>query len=162
MNKLLIIKKEVFLMKNNFIAMAAVAVVAGGGGFWGGMKYQQNKTTPTGIAGQFQPPSGMGQRANGQVQPSGLPMRDGSGMQNEIGMQNGAGGPINGEIISLDEGTITIQTQDGGTKIVVYSATTNFNKTTTGSSSDLQLGENVMVIGAEDSAGTVTAQTIAF
>ncbi|MCD8485007.1 DUF5666 domain-containing protein [Candidatus Woesebacteria bacterium] len=138
-------------MKNNMMMVVVVAIVAGGAGFFGGMQYQKANAIPTrsaGMNGQFQPPT------NGQARPEGF-----AGGRNGTG-SGGGFRPVSGEVLSVDGETITVKTQEGDSKIVVYSGSTNINKTSEGSSSDLTVGENVMVIGTEDSNGTVTAQTI--
>ncbi|OGM29360.1 hypothetical protein A2801_01570 [Candidatus Woesebacteria bacterium RIFCSPHIGHO2_01_FULL_41_10] len=137
-------------MKNNLVVIVVVAIVSGGLGFFGGMQYQKaNTIMPSGSVGQFQPPT------NGQGRPEGFPERNGTGMTSGGGL-----GPVTGEILEVDGETITVQTPEGDSKIVIYSGSTNINKTSEGSSSDLEVGEEVMVIGSEDANGTVTAQTI--
>ena len=69
------------------------------------------------------------------------------------------GGAITGKITSADNNSITVQSSDGSSKIVLLSDQTKINKTSQGASSDLQVGSQVMVIGSTVS-GTVTAQTI--
>lgn len=134
-------------MKNNLVITAIVAVIVGGIGFFGGMQYQKADTKPAGPGGQFQ------QLGNGQNRPAGFTGRNGTATR-------GGMSPVSGEILSIDDKSITIKSQDGSSKIVVYADSTNINKTSEGSSSDLQVGEEVMVIGTEDANGTVTAQTI--
>ncbi len=77
----------------------------------------------------------------------------------------GAGGArggqfITGEIISKDDTSVTVKLIEGGSKLVFLSASTTIGKTTTGSASDLQSGQFIMVGGTQGSDGTVTAQTI--
>ena len=134
-------------MKNNLMATIVVAIIVGGLGFFGGMQYQKTNTKPAGPGGQFQ------QLGNGQNRPAGLTGRNGTATR-------GGMTPVSGEILSIDDTSITIKSQDGSSKIVVYADSTTINKTSEGSSSDLQVGEEVMVIGTEDTNGTVTAQTI--
>jgi len=126
-------------MKNNAIVITIIALLVGGaGGFFGGIQYQKSK------GGSFP----QGQLGNGQARPSGIPTR------------NGGSGPISGEIISVEDNSITIKTQDGSSKIVIYSDSTTVNKTSEGSAADLNTGDQAMVIGTEATDGTVTAQTI--
>lgn len=130
------------MAKNNLVIIIIVAVIAGGLGFFGGMQYQKSQP---GIfsrgANQGFPREFNQQRVNG---------RQGNGM----------GRPVNGEIINLDENTITIKDRDGSSKIVVYSNSTKISKASEGSVSDLKVGEQVTAFGQEGSDGTVTAQTI--
>lgn len=128
-------------MKNHAIIIAIIALLVGGaGGFFSGVQYQKSK------GGSFP----QGQFQNGQARPSGAPTRNGTTQ----------GRPVSGEIISVEDNSITIKTQDGSSKIVIYSNSTKVNKTSDGSSADLTVGEQAMVIGTESTEGTVTAQTI--
>ena len=129
------------MAKNNLITTAVVALIAGALGFYGGTLYQKSKGGSS-FPRQFQ---------NGLNRPTGLPGRTGFG---------GGSRPVNGEIVSLDDKTLTVKTPDGSSKIVIYSDSTNINKTSTGSKSDLEVGEQVMIIGTEGTDGTVTAQNI--
>ncbi|OGK72082.1 hypothetical protein A2313_02910 [Candidatus Roizmanbacteria bacterium RIFOXYB2_FULL_41_10] len=135
-------------MKNNLMVTVIVAVVVGGLGFFGGMQYQKASARPSATVGQFQ-------AQNGQARPEGFPTREGTGSKGASGIN-----PVSGEILEIDNKTITIKTQDGSSKIVIYSGSTNINKTSEGSMDDLQVGEEVMVIGTQDTNGTLTAQTI--
>ena len=70
------------------------------------------------------------------------------------------GRPINGEIISQDDNSITVKLQDGSSKIVILSDKTTINKTSEGSKDDLKSGEKVTAFGKENSDGSITAETI--
>ena len=138
-------------MKNNLMVTIIVAAIVGGLGFFGGMQYQKANARPAGPGGQggqFQAPG------NGQGRPEGFSGRNGAAP--------GGGGfsPVSGEILEIDGETITVKTPEGDSKIIIYSNSTNVNKTSEGSLSDLEVGEEIMVIGNEDTNGTVTAQTI--
>src|SRR4030042_6179104 len=127
-------------MKNkNIIITILLLIIIAGGAFFAGMKYQQKKI-----------PSFTGQFANGQN------LRNGNG-QARIG--NGFR-PVNGEIIGSDDKSITVKLQDGSSKIVLFSDTTQINKADTGTKEDLKVGETVAVFGTDNSDGSVTAQNI--
>lgn len=134
-------------MKNNLLVTTIVAVIVGGLGFFGGIQYQKVNANPARPGGQFQ------QLDNGQNRPAGLTGRNGTATRGGVS-------PVSGEILSIDDKSITVKSQDGSNKIVVYADSTNINKSSEGSFADLQVGEEVMVIGTEDANGTVTAQTI--
>lgn len=68
--------------------------------------------------------------------------------------------PVNGEIISADGKSITVKLQDGSSKIILLSAKTEINKAAKATNEDLKVGEKVMVVGQENSDGSVTAQNI--
>jgi hypothetical protein len=133
-------------MKNNLMITAIVTIIVGGLSFWGGMQYQQANTQSTGRERQFG-------SLNGQERPEGFP--DGTAPGSKTGTA-----PVSGEILNLDNQTMTVQTAAGDSKIIIYSGSTNVNKTAEGSTADLKVGEKVMIIGTSDSDGTVTAQTI--
>lgn len=128
------------MAKNSVIIIVIlIAIITGAAGFYGGMQYQKSQRGNI-TRGQF--------LGNGNGQNT----RTGNNFQ---GMK-----PVNGEITSVDSGTITIKIQDGSSKIVVYSSSTKINKTSEGSVSDLKVGEQVTAFGTEGSDETVTAQNI--
>lgn len=120
-------------MKNNLLLTIIVAIVVGAAAFFGGVKYQENKT-----------PQRDWQRQGGQFQ--------------NIGRNNLR--PVNGEIISTDEESITVKLNDGSSKIVLLSEKTTMNKASEAAKTDLKKGEKVAVFGTENSDGSVTAQNI--
>lgn len=122
-------------MKQSYILTIILIIVIGAGAFFGGMKYQQSKSSRF---GNFQ-----SDRSRQSQQ------RFGQGVR-----------PVNGDIINQDDKSITVKLQDGSSKIVILSDKTVFNKSTTGSKSDLKVGERVAVFGTENSDGSVTAQNI--
>ncbi len=122
-------------MNKNIIIIAVVVSLAfGAGGFFAGTKYQQSKR----LAGFNQ----LGNR-NGQGQVRGTNFQ-----------------PVNGEIISADDKSITVKMQDGSSKIVLFSDQTQINQATTATKGDLKVGETVAVFGTSNSDGSVTAQSI--
>ena len=122
--------------KNNIIVIIAVAaLVALAGGFFAGMKYQESKS-PVGRFRNLQDARGnFGQRGQGFR-------------------------PVNGEIISSDDKSITVKSQDGSSKIILVNNTTSINKSSEGLKTDLKTGEKVAVFGTENSDGSITAQNI--
>jgi hypothetical protein len=128
-------------MKNNPVVVSIiVAVVVGAAAFFGGMKYQQSQT-PAG--GQF------AGRSNGQGRPSSSGGRFGNG-----------GRPVMGDILSVDDKSVTVKMSDGSTKIVILSASTSINKAAEATKTDLTVGTRVGVFGMQNSDGSVTAQNI--
>ena len=122
------------MKNNNLIIILVVALLVGAGGFFAGMKYQQSKNPRF---GNFQ-----GAR-NGQSGQRGQGFR-----------------PVNGEILSADEKSITVKLQDGTSRIVILSDTTTYNKTAEGSKADLKTGDRIAVFGTDNSDGSVTAQNV--
>lgn len=136
-------KKEVKKNNKNTIAIIIVALICLGAGFFGGMKYQDNRRSGN-MPGNMQ---------------QGVP-------PNERGSANGKNGavgnnqPVGGEITSIDDGSITIKTQDGGSKIVTLSSSTAIKIASSGSVSDLTKGDIVVVNGTTNSDDTVSAISI--
>ena len=113
-------------------------------GFFGGMTYQKSKTT-----------SQFARAGNRQV--------NGTFPQNGTGQRNGAvrgNAPVSGKIINQDATSITIQSADGSNKIVIISDQTKVNKTQEASVTELKTGDEVMVIGTQNTNGSLTAQSI--
>lgn len=121
-------------MNKTYIIGILLLIVVGAGTFFGGMKYQQSKqpvfTRTLGAQDQ---------RVNG----------------NRAGFQ-----PVAGKIIVSDDKSITVQLQDGSSKIVLLSDKTVINKAEQATTADLKTGETVRVIGQTNSDGSVTASDI--
>lgn|SRR5690348_5459181 len=123
-------------MNKNILIGIAVAVIAAGAGFFGGMQYQKGQQP----AGQF-----IGQ--GGQFR-----QRFGANGQNFR--------PLRGQILSMDNNTMTVKLNDGSSKIVVISDTTIYSKSDKAVKSDLTTGDTVMVLGIQNSDGSVTAEDV--
>lgn len=131
-------------MNNQWIITVVLVVVVGSGGFFAGMKYQQNKQ-----------PTFTRQLGNGQMVRSGNNQAQTNGTSQIMGFR-----PVNGEIIALDDKSITVKLQDGSSKIVVLSEKTSINQASEATKEELKTGEQVAVFGMENADGSVTAQTI--
>jgi len=129
--------------KQNMIVMALViAIVTGGAGFFAGTKYQQSKRP------SFS--NGMG----------GLMGQNGINGQNRTGSLRGGFKPVAGEIVKVDDSSITVKLTDGSSKIVMLSQKTSINKAELKTKSDLIVGTQVAVFGSENSDGSLTAQNV--
>ncbi|MBI2628097.1 MAG: hypothetical protein HYW71_01510 [Candidatus Niyogibacteria bacterium] len=124
------------------LLIIGIAVIVSGGAFYGGMKYAENKAL-----------SDRQQRIQ-QFGGSRTEFRNG-GSGNRIG-----GGFASGEIIAKDNKSLTVKLQDGGSKIIFLSDSTEITKSAEGALSDLEIGKNISVNGAANSDGSVTAQII--
>jgi hypothetical protein len=125
-------------MNTKIVSIAIAALVIGGGvGFFGGMSYQAGKASSVAAGKTGAPGAYMG----------------GSG-------QRGMRGGVAGQIISNDGTTLSLQLPVGGSKIVLISSSTAVTKSVPGMSSDLSAGQQVIVSGAANPDGSVTAQSI--
>lgn len=124
-------------MKNNYLITTILILIFAGAGFYGGMKYQENK--PRNFNGQ-------GAVRNG---------RTGIGTNNRGGFR-----PVTGEIISVDDKSITVKLQDNSSKIILIGDKTVIDKAQTVNKSELKVGEKVSVFGSQNTDGSVTAQNV--
>ncbi len=130
-------------MKNQLILTGIAVILIGGAAFFGGINYQKGKA--------------MGPGRNGQGDSR---VQDGNHAGGLQGRGNGGIRPVSGEIMSQDDKSITVKLQDGTSRLVVVSNTTQINKTQEATKSDLKTGERVAVFGTENADGSVTAQNI--
>jgi hypothetical protein len=137
-------------MKRVLVPILIVLVVAAGvGGFFGGRMSGGSSTVATQATGTFGPgrdTSGSGGVSTGGERPTG-DMAVGGGM-------------TAGTIVDKDDSSITVQTEDGNTSIVFYSASTTISETSDASSDALVKGETVMITGSSNTDGTLTATRI--
>jgi hypothetical protein len=127
--------------KWQIVATIVVIVAVGLGAFFGGRATGGSSATTADELGAMQGPP-----ANRPARPGGPP--------------GAAGNMVAGSIISADDSSITVQTSDGSTKIVLLSDSTQITKSETGSMSDLTSGEDVVVNGTTNDDGTVTADSV--
>lgn len=121
---------------NTILLIVILLLLVGGGLFFAGMKYQQSKLPSF---GQFR----------GAMRQEGAP-----------GAQQRGLGTVRGEIISQDEGSITVKLPDDSSKIVLISENTEITKAAEGAVDDLEVGKQVMVFGQENSDGSVSAESV--
>ncbi len=129
------------------VTVVIVALVVGvAGGFYGGMKYQQGKT-----------PAATAARTGATGAAGAAGRRFGFGGAGASGANSSL---VSGQIISQNSNSITVQSSDGSTKMVILPGSASILKTDQGSASDLTVGTNVMVVGTSNSDGSVTAQNV--
>lgn len=122
-------------MKKSKILIPVVVLlvlIVGGGGFFGGMRYQKSKT-----------PARMANRGQGIA-----------------GRFQNQGTPVSGEIIDKDEKSITVKLQDGSSRIIFISDSTQINKQAPGTKDDLTKGTQVFATGSENPDKSITANSI--
>lgn len=130
-------------MKNKIVMVVAGVIVIAGVSFYGGMRYGKSSAQPAQGMGRFGDLTAMQQR---------------TGQQGQRGAF--AGGGASGEIVSMDNQSITLKLRDGGSKIVFISSSTKIMKLTDGALGDLASGAQVVVSGTANPDGSVTAQSI--
>ena len=137
------------MKQNQIISILILLIVVGGAAFFGGTKYQQKKTI-----------SQFGQRManNTNVGQQGT----GRGAANSTGVGKGGNGfnQTIGEISKIDENSITIKTNDGGSKIILISDSTIFRKSTDATKTDLIVGDKIAVMGDTNTDGSLTGKNI--
>lgn len=130
-------------MNKQIITIVVVAVVVGGLGFYGGTKYASGqRSMPGNFAGQRQGDS----------------QQFGTGGQRNVG--GGMSGFTIGEVISKDATSITVKLQDGGSKIILTSESTQVTETASSSISSIEVGEQITATGSANSDGSISAEFI--
>lgn len=125
----------------------ALLAIAAGGGFEGGMAYQRNQANQ--IRNQFLQSRGFNAPNGGQ-----LP----SGSSSNPGFSRFGGG-VTGSIKDIQGNKLELST---ATDVTTVNLTTNtqIEKNISGTTADLQPGEQLIVRGQRDSNGNVTAEQI--
>lgn len=123
--------------------LGALAVIILGGLFFGA-QYAQNKGMDLNLAQMY----------NGEMKQNGM-MNQENGM-----MAEDKTGVTMGNIVSMDETSITIKTPDGNTRKVFMDGSTGVIKSMKGNKSDLRAGQNVGVMGEVNPDGSVNAKMI--
>jgi len=123
-------------MKNK-IVIGVLALVIAGGAFWGGYA----------VGGSSKPNT------------FGLMDKDGN-LQSRQTRMGGVGSALSGEIVSVDDGMMTIKTREGSSRVVLMGQSISVGKVVSGSGDDLVAGTNVMISGILNTDGSMTAQSI--
>lgn len=127
-------------MKSSVIGIAVVALLIGAAGGYFGSTALSKSAGPSG---------------DHQSRPEGLQRRSG-----QNGQWQSDGGRIFGEVQSVNDGRITVQSQNGGSQIVLFNDSTSYQQTVTGSVDDVTTGTRVLVTGQQNPDGSTTASTI--
>lgn len=137
-------------MKQQIVIPIIVAFIFGAGGFYSGMKYQQSTSRQIGLNGQF----GGRNQSQGGMMPQGGAMGQ-NGTRSRAGFR-----PVTGEITAVDTDSITVELEDGSSKIVLLTDETTINKAEAVEKDQLIKGVTVSVMGQEDADGIVSAQSV--
>ncbi len=70
------------------------------------------------------------------------------------------GGFTTGQILSMDDKSLTIQMRNGNSQVVFYSPSVTVAKTVSGSIKDIVVGAQVMIAGTANTDGSLTAQSV--
>lgn len=137
---------------NTIILVVILMLVVAGGSFGIGYKIAEGKNT----LGSF--------ARNGTGQMMGRGTREGLGQG--VGQGQQAGGMMRGnrqtagEVVALDDKTMTIKMADGSSKIVLLSSTMTISKSINALKTDLKVGSKVSVFGTQNQDGSQTAAAV--
>jgi len=130
--------------KKNIIIITIIIIVVGASSFYGGALYGKKSVASKRASIQ----DSSKQFARGNKQLTGTKGTSDNGRF------------INGQITAKDNSSITIKLLNDSSKIIFLSGSTPIGKTVNGSSSDLSIGQNVIVNGTANSDGSIVAQNI--
>ena len=135
-------------MNKTILAIFVTAAASLALGFGSGALYQKSRRPSFG-------------REMGSVQGVVSNRQTGKGsFQTKNGFQRG-GVPISGKIVKIEDKTLTLETQNAGNKIIYLADSTLVNKTASTNKSEMKVGDEIMIIGNQDTSGAnITAQTI--
>ncbi len=125
----------------HYLLIGLTTVIVAVIGFYAGMKYQQNQRS-TFNRDVNNPNSRQFIGQNGQ-RPNGGNFR-----------------PVNGEVIATDADSFTVKLPDESSKIVVISDQTPVSVSQPVSVGEITIGDRIMVLGTENSDGSLTAQNV--
>ena len=130
-----------------------ISLIVAGAAFYGGTLYAKaSSSLPSGNFAKGSFPAGQGNFQRGQ-----LP----SGATGQNSVARGSGEEMTrGDIFSVDESSITVKTEQGGSKIIFFSDKTDITETLTVTKENLAEGKTVMVTGETNDDGSISANTI--
>lgn len=124
-------------MNKNLVIGVLAVIIAGVVGFTGGMQYQKLQRSNLTVGNFAQ-----------------------NGTMRRFGGQGQNFRPVRGEVLNLDNDSMTVKLSNGNSEIVILSPSTQYMKSATAAATDVKNGETVMVIGTQNTDGSVTAQTV--
>lgn len=127
-------------MKSSVIGIAVVALIIGAaGGYFGSTAFGKSAGSSEGHRGG----------------PGGF-----QGRSEQNGQWQSDGSRVFGEVQSVNDGRITVQSQNGGSQIVLFNDDTSYQQTVDGSVDDVTTGTRVLVTGQQNPDGSTIAATI--
>ena len=135
-------------------------------GFWGGAALQKHhdksKATTTAASAFSALAAGRRAAAAGGTTGTGTGTGGGGGFfgGGTGGAGGGGGGRTTGTVSDVEGSTVFVTDASGSIVKVNLAPTTKISKTTSGSASDIQLGDTVVVTGAKGTDGSTAAQTV--
>ena len=124
------LKRKAFGCNKKILVIIVALIIILGGVFYAGAKYEKSKLAKLGII------------KNNKSEICLLP------------------GTVNGEIVSKNDNMWGIKISDGSTQEVFISASTKMSKKSTGTLTDLAIGQQVSINGIKNVDGSFLAQTI--
>lgn len=139
---------------NQIISVVVLVIIASAASFFAGTKYQQTKVVSN-FRQQAIDGTGLGQ---------GMGRGTNNATANTDGTKNRGQTPgfrqTVGEIINLDNKSMTVKLIDGSSKIVLFSDSTTISQSTDAAKTDLKVGTKVAVQGDQNTDGSVTSRNI--
>lgn len=91
-----------------------------------------------------------------------LPYTMGQNSQNQggRGMRGANGGFTGGQVLSKDANNITLKLRNGGSLNVLYSSSTQVQKSASTTAEDIVVGSEVTVSGSSNADGSLSAQSV--
>lgn len=140
---------------NQIVVVTVLLVIFSTASFFAGTKYQQSKiTTNFGNQKMLNDGSGLGQGIG-----RGMGNNTDTDTVKNRGQIAGFRQTI-GEIISLDEKSITVKMADGSSKIILISDSTIINQSVAATKNDLKVGLQVAIRGNQNTDGSVSSSDI--
>ena len=127
-------------MNKKIIGIASVALIIGIGAGYLGANALRPATPAQNARGDFA----------GGMRGAGLPGQGGAA----------GGGLLSGTVAKEDAGSITLNTRDGSSHVVLVTPATTVQKSVSGVLSDVAVGSTIIVTGTTNSDGSVSASSI--
>lgn len=135
-------------MKKNILLVLIATVFIICSSFYAGVRYEKNVKIPF----ESRLTAGLSNIRNQSVS---APRALGNRFQRDA-----EGGNISGKVVSNENNTVTVQLQNGGTKLVIVPLSAVVTKSNVVKISDITNDQYVMVSGKINTDGSITAQSI--